>query len=702
MILSVKVIGQEKSDREIRIERHEQTINNPESHDTAVANAWRHLAEELYVWNIDTIIPLCERSLQIAKDALPKYESTAIRLQLRTTISACYNNIGYAHLINGKLDLSIENFMLGLEIQIAIGDLEGAAISLNNIGQAYDRKGELEKALNYYHESMMIQERIGDQRGLAISLNNIAIIYKNQGNVEKALEYYQLSYEIRKELNNEIGMAGSLNNIGTLYYHQEEYEVALMYYQRSIDIRKKLGDKRGIAHTLHNTGGVYYDIGEYENALDCFNESLEIRKELNIVDGIAESQVDVAKVYFAQGYIQQAKLLVEEALDTFQSLGFPKEIGVASGLLAEIYEAEHRNKEALKMYKLSNQMLDSLANNELQRAVLTQQARYTYEKQKAQDDAEHEKELVIKEEEKRIREITMIATAGGLILLATFLIFVFNRLRITRNQRDEISTQKKEIETKNKEITDSINYAKRIQSAILPSDEKIDSLLGEVFVYYQPKDIVAGDFYWLEDTEDRVFLAVADCTGHGVPGAMVSVVCNNGLNRAVREFGLRDTGEILDKTRELVVAEFEASKEEVKDGMDIALISIQKNENETTLLNYSGAHNPLWIIRNGMNEIEEIKGDKQPIGRYDLTSPFKSHQVELNKGDQLYIFSDGYADQFGGPERKKFKTKNFKDLLLRNRELSLEEQHKQIEQEMIKWMGDVFQIDDYCIIGLRC
>ena len=697
--------GQEKSEREIRIERHEQTIKNSESHDTAVANAWRHLAEELYVWNIDTIIPLSEKSLEISRNALANYEDSKIRLSLRTTISACYNNIGYAYLINGKLDLAIENFLLGLEIQMSIGDLEGAAISLNNIGQAYDRKGELEKALNYYHESMMIQERIGDKRGLAISLNNIAIIYKNQNNIEKALEYYELSYKIREELNNEVGMAGSLNNIGTLYYHQLEYEIALMYYQRSLDIRERINDERGVAYSLHNIGSVYYDIGEYENALDCFKTSLEIRTRLNIIDGIAESQIDVAKIYFVQGYIEQARVLVEEALDTFQSLGFPREIERASGLLAEIYEKEHRSGDALQMYKLSRLMQDSLENDQLQRAVLTQQARYEYEKQKAEDDLAHEKELLIKEEEKRIREITMIATFGGLILLSAFLIFVFNRLRITKQQRDEISNQKKEIEEKNKEITDSITYAKRIQSAILPSDKKISSLLSHVFVYYRPKDIVAGDFYWLEETEDLIFLAVADCTGHGVPGAMVSVVCNNGLNRAVREFGLRDTGKILDKTREIVVSEFELSNEEVKDGMDIALISIPKNTFQQELdqirINYSGAHNPLWVIRNGANQIEEIKGDKQPIGEFIMKRPFTSHEIVLNHGDQIYIFSDGYADQFGGPLRKKYKSKSFKELLIRNSDLNEEKQLNSIVSEMTEWMQDIPQIDDFCIIGLK-
>ncbi|TXB64801.1 SpoIIE family protein phosphatase [Vicingus serpentipes] len=258
----------------------------------------------------------------------------------------------------------------------------------------------------------------------------------------------------------------------------------------------------------------------------------------------------------------------------------------------------------------------------------------------------------------------------------------------------EIQKQKEIVEEKSKEITDSIEYAKRIQSAILPPEKLVKEYLQESFILYKPKDIVAGDFYWFEQKDNMIMYAAADCTGHGVPGAMVSVVCNNSLNRSVREFGLAIPGEILTKTRELVIEEFEKSEEVVKDGMDIALCTI-----DGTTLKYAGANNPLWLIRNG--ELLETKASKQPIGCYDNLEPYPTHTIELQKGDVIYTFSDGYADQFGGKKGKKFKAKAFRELLLSIQDKSMEEQKIIIDNAFENWKGDHDQVDDVCVIGVR-
>lgn len=263
-------------------------------------------------------------------------------------------------------------------------------------------------------------------------------------------------------------------------------------------------------------------------------------------------------------------------------------------------------------------------------------------------------------------------------------------------QKDAVEHQKEIIEEAHKEITDSIVYAKRIQSAILPPLRIVKEYLKDSFILYKPKDVVAGDFYWLEHKDDKILFAAADCTGHGVPGAMVSVVCNNALNRTVREYGLSDPGEILTKTREIVIEEFAKSDEEVKDGMDIALCSIKGNQ-----LEYAGAHNPLWIIRKGATEIEEIKADKQPIGKFDNPIPYTTHKVALNTGDSIYVFSDGYADQFGGEKGKKFKTANFKRLLLSIQHETMDKQLELIDNSFETWKGDLEQLDDVCVIALR-
>ncbi|MCH2235520.1 MAG: SpoIIE family protein phosphatase [Crocinitomicaceae bacterium] len=265
----------------------------------------------------------------------------------------------------------------------------------------------------------------------------------------------------------------------------------------------------------------------------------------------------------------------------------------------------------------------------------------------------------------------------------------------------ELKEKHEQLEESHQEIKDSIAYAKRIQSAILPPQKLVKEYLPKSFVLYKPKDVVAGDFYWMAHADDKILFAAADCTGHGVPGAMVSVICNGGLNRSVNEFNITDPGAILDKTRELVIKEFEKSEEEVKDGMDIALCALKINANKTASLEYAGAHNALWIIRKGSEEIEEIKANKQPIGKFHDPKPFTTHKVTLEKGDSFYIFSDGYADQFGGERGKKFKSANFKRLLLSVQDKSLEEQRSIIDERFEDWKSHYEQVDDVCVIGVR-
>jgi len=261
----------------------------------------------------------------------------------------------------------------------------------------------------------------------------------------------------------------------------------------------------------------------------------------------------------------------------------------------------------------------------------------------------------------------------------------------------EVVKQKEVIEMKNKDITDSINYAKRIQEAILPTRERFKSVLPDSFILFKPKDIVSGDFYWMSEKGDTIFVAAGDCTGHGVPGAMVSVVCSNALNRAVKEFGITEPGKILDKVRDLVIETFEKSeKEDIKDGMDISLCSLNL---KTRVLQWAGANNPLWYIQG--NEIKEITADKQPIGISDNPRPFVTHTLQLEKNNEVYLFTDGYADQFGGPKGKKFKYKQLEAKVLEGRSLGMNTQRDNLNSAFVDWQGPLEQIDDVLIIGIR-
>ncbi len=263
-----------------------------------------------------------------------------------------------------------------------------------------------------------------------------------------------------------------------------------------------------------------------------------------------------------------------------------------------------------------------------------------------------------------------------------------------------LADKNEEIEHKNQEIIDSITYAKRIQEAILLPISLVKNHLPDSFVIFKPKDIVAGDFYWVEEVDGKTIFAVADCTGHGVPGAMVSVVCHNALNSALREFHLTDPGAILDKTRELVIQQFSKSTEDVKDGMDISLATIRYHENGAEV-KWAGANNPIWILKKNAKELMEVIADKRPIGKGDLSKKFTTHTIDLNKGDLIYIFSDGFADQFGGEKGKKYKYKPFKELLIANASKSMADQSEIIQIEFESWKKDLEQVDDVCVIGVR-
>jgi hypothetical protein len=416
--------------------------------------------------------------------------------------------------------------------------------------------------------------------------------------------------------------------------------------------------------------------------------------------------------------------------------------------------------ENLKNYiRISQEINSSDSKNNLSEI---QEQQIKKEKQKEIDREIKARE--IEEKSKNIFLFSLIICIGLII----FILFIISNLRkskkIISKQKSEVETQKHIVEEKQKEILDSINYAKRLQEAILPPLDYINEHLPNNFVLYQPKDVVAGDFYWAEMKDDKFFIAAADCTGHGVPGAMVSVVCSNALNRTVNEFGITNTGNILDKTRELVLETFAKGNAEVKDGMDISLLCIDKKNNKAF---WSGANNPLWYIdsvtssaphsvtssevekstasgldsvrpdNKTFNSIEnnitlsekpsvtssaphsvtssevekstarpdikliEIKADKQPIGKTDNPKPFTTHEIELKPGIQFYLFTDGYADQFGGPKGKKFKYKQLEELLLTYSNLSMQEQQQHLIDNFSEWKGDLEQVDDVCVIGVR-
>ena len=431
----------------------------------------------------------------------------------------------------------------------------------------------------------------------------------------------------------------------------------------------------------------------------------------------------------------------------------------------KVFESTNHKDSSYHFLKQYINVKMSIENEEKTKEFLRQESKYQIDKRVAEEAIKMEQQNLIIAEKNKWKNYVLI----GVVFIALILIYLvamsIKRMKIIAAKNEIINSINTALTVQNKEILGSINYAKRIQNAILPPQRLIKELLPKSFVLYLPKDIVAGDFYWMESVksdESRVMsnenpslnthhsqpilFAAADCTGHGVPGAMVSVICNNGLNRSVREYGITDPAQILEKTREIVIQEFEKSDEDVKDGMDIAICSlstVSSSSGSYRELKYAGANNPLWIIRptrhSGLDsesvkeiagqsrndesqtnidgnfksasartssqtsnfELIEIKPTKQHIGKVDQQKPFVTHTIELQKGDSVYIFTDGYQDQFGGEKGKKFKAAKLKALLLSIQETTMEEQKIIINKTFESWKGTLEQVDDVCIIGVR-
>jgi serine phosphatase RsbU (regulator of sigma subunit)/Tfp pilus assembly protein PilF len=627
-----------------------------------------------------------------------------------TYMAAAKKTLGIANFMKGNYNKAIAEMDTSYHISLALGDISSASASISNMGIIYKNLGDYPKSVECYNRGLILAESINDSESIANTYSNLGVVYYFQEEYDKALAYHEKAFDLNMDLDLEYKLAGSWNNIGLIYERKGDYQKTIDCYIKALELYRKYDNYRGEALCLSNIGVIYESMGDLDSALINYKKALVLNEKIGFVFGQISNTDLIATNYYFQGKFQQSIELANKALRLALQTNEKEQIGNISHHLYLTYQKLGRYKEALDMFELSEVTRDSLRSEQSQKEIIHQEYEYSYEKQFLADsiknveinkvkNAELETEKV-KSERAQLQSYVLF---GGLFAALIVGVVLYNRFKKSQEQKTIIEDQKLAVDNayeqlahKNTEIMDSIAYAKRIQTAILPPEKLVKQYLENSFVLYKPKDIVAGDFYWMEPLGQTIYFAAADCTGHGVPGAMVSVICNGGLNRSVREFKLKEPGEILDKTRELVIQEFEKSEEEMKDGMDIALCSLEGRE-----LKYAGAHNPLWIVRDGSDDIEEIKANKQPIGKFDYPTPYDTHTIQLNKGDTFYIFSDGYVDQFGGEKGKKFKAKAFRELLLSMSSKSMEEQRILIDETFESWRGNLEQIDDVCVIGVR-
>jgi serine phosphatase RsbU (regulator of sigma subunit) len=589
--------------------------------------------------------------------------------------------------------------------------LEGKIRAYSNIGSIYYYSGENAKALSYFIKSNDLTENYERKNGvskftqtqLSKNLNNLGAIHLSQKEFEKAEKYFRKSLKIDLKLNEKLSAANSYNNIGTIKEAQNNYEEALKNYFKALKIKLDLKDSLEIPSTLINIGVIKMNNDEFKEAISYFITAKKYAEAKNNLKDLCLSYINLGDAYYLKKEYKQANHYYFKGIEICEKQKYLSYLSYAYESIALSFSKLTNHEKAYEFLMFYSTTKDKIYSEENTRLIKELQTKF--------ETKQKEKEIKLLKKDKDLRNIQLknnqkilLFTLILLFVISLFTLYIFKTNKQKQKIYSEINIKNnkleiayKIVEDKQKEILDSINYAKRIQAAILPPDKIFKALLPDSFIIYKPKDIVAGDFYWIENKNDTILFAAADCTGHGVPGAMVSVICNNGLNRSVREHGLTNPGDILDKTREIVIQEFEKSEEELRDGMDISICSISNSK-----LEWAGANNPLWIIRNG--NLIEFKANKQPIGRYTTSEPFKTHYIDIQNGDMLYIFTDGFQDQFGGKSKlngKKFKISRLRDLLLEVSNKSIQEQKIIIEKTFENWKGDFDQVDDVCILGVR-
>lgn len=624
----------------------------------------------------------------------------------KTGLASTLGNIGNIHKDLGNYDKGVEYILQSMDLRHTIGDKMGLMASLNSLGVIYVHQGHYEKALKIFEESIKISHETGSKEEMTIALNNICMIFGKQGKYSKSIEYGLNALELGKEIGSINSLKGSYIELYKTYKANDQIEKALVMYELYIQMRDSIYNEENTKATLQQEYKYQYQKKALTDSIQ--NVRTNELKDAKIAEHKTQENYLILVLFiilllllmmFYYYRIKRAKnLALEHQKSIIESKN--KELERLSLVASETENIilildEKGNVEWINdsFVKLNNLSMDELiaergpnirtiSNNHDMQTILENCKKtkkpYQYDSLNHTSDG------------KRVWEsstITPIFDENG--SLSKYIIIDTD---ITKQKdAEELLSQR------NKDMTDSINYAEKIQQALLPSPKQL-SVVPEHFVYFKPKDIVSGDFYWMQHHNNRIYLAACDCTGHGVPGAFMSMIGSSLLDEAVLQKGLTQPSEIFFEVRKGFINALKQTGEtgQQKDGMDAALIAWDKGNN----LQVAAGFNPVLFIRNG--EIEEIKADRQPVGFYTgEQKPFTHHELSLNKGDVAYIFSDGYPDQFGGQKGKKFKMSNFKKLLISINEKSMQEQKSVLDYTMAEWMGDTEQIDDILVIGVR-
>ena len=681
-----------------------------------------------------------------------------------------YNNMGIIYKTKGKYKKAIEQYEKCINVLIEIDDKNKLFGVYTNIATIYSFLGKYNLAIEYNFNALKVIDEIEKPNDDIIEVQaiinmNIASIYDKQDDYKNARKHLSIALKVYQSINLERGIADTYINLGSVENNEadtinnkkekeKKYLKAIEYYNKALGIYT---DNAKIATANYHIGDSYNKLENYTQSIEFFNKSLELFQKIEDPKGMALCYNGIGEYFFQKEEFNKAIINLQKALNIGTEIGHKESIQDAAEWLSKAYNEIGQYQKAYQTHVLFKQMHDSLFKKENERKQTELSMQFEFDKEekakKIQHEAELENQEIIHKAKTRQMRIVIISALLGVILLILLSLFIFRSYNTKKKanltlklknaeifqqkeeietQRDEITAQKDDIEKHHKtvlhqkrNIESSIIYAQRIQEAVIPNSDFIKQYLKDYFILFKPRDIVSGDFYWTakitKNGTTNLIIVASDCTGHGVPGAFMSMLGISFLNEIVNRIEKLQANLILNQLRELIIKSLHQRdfKSESKDGMDIALTIIEP-ENKT--LQYAGAYNPLYLIRNKKYDLPsiekeqsrlhnidkceynlfEIKADRMPIGIYFKDNPsFNNYKIQLQKEDKIYLFSDGYADQFGGKLNRKYTYKNFKNLLLKNNRETMNQQHKILEQTHNKWKQDFNQLDDIIIIGIQ-
>jgi serine phosphatase RsbU (regulator of sigma subunit) len=671
------------------------------------------------------------------KKADPEKTSELVDLlaSLRKKINFRKGDIAFYHLkgelmeVRGLTDSALYYYNASLNLAKELKDNVAVAKRYLSVAIILQTEGNLAGAIDLCMKSLKINEETGNKLGTAYAMIHIGNLFHVQRNIEKAESYFKDALALSLEEKDANGMASCYNNLGMVNNDRKNYKIAQEYYLKALKLKQEMNDLRGVANCYDRLAQSASNLGNNAGAIDYWKKAIEIQEKMGFKEGIATTCVNIGFAYQGEKKLKEAEKMYKRSEAIADELKHVELRRYIYGVMAQLYNAMGRYKEAYEYYSNFTFLNDSLLNKESSKQVAEMEAKYETEKKALliknmkNEQALQDAELKNKNAEIKKQNTRIIAFAIGFLLMLAASLIIYRNYRQKKKanlviakqkaqvelQRDLMEKQKHIIEEKNTEIMDSIHYARRIQRTLLAQKDIMDRYLQEYFIFFQPKDVVSGDFYWAAEVSGSnnvagnpsatFFLAACDCTGHGVPGAFMSLLNISFLNEAIKEKNMLNPAEVFNHVRKKLIENI--SQDGGKDGMDGILICIEKEaegiaKNKVT---YAAAYNTPVLVRE--NQLILLEADKMPVGQGEKDDSFTLYTQDVQKGDVLYLYTDGFADQFGGPKGKKFRYKALNETLREMFQVPCAEQHKKLDEVFSGWKGNLEQIDDVCIIGLR-